>query len=182
MSIPITCTVCRKSMKIGDGITEAKKIRCTGCGTVILLTPDPSSPGDVKVSYPRKTAKPNTMTEKQKQILLWCGLGALGLVLAIGLWYSLSGPSTHGAVEGEVTLDNAPLEKGTITFMPLEGTKGVAAKGPIVRGRYSTRASLGTNKVEIRGGEENTLYKLKADLTIEIKAGSNTGNFEVASK
>jgi DNA-directed RNA polymerase subunit RPC12/RpoP len=186
MSIPVTCTVCRKSMKVSDGITEQKKIRCTSCGTVILLTPDPSNPGSVTASFPRKTDKPKTMTEKQKQLLLWCVLGSLGIIVAIGLWWTLSGPATHGKVEGTVTLDGTvPLEHGTIVFVPLDSTKGASASGAITRGRYSMKAPIGPNKVQIRGDETQVVaarFGSEWDKQVDIKPGSNAENFEVNSK
>jgi hypothetical protein len=63
-------------------------------------------------------------------------------------------PWTRAAVSGRVTLDGVPLSEGTITFFPSGTTKGPAAGGPIVEGRYAIPAAegpvVGTNRVEIR--------------------------------
>jgi len=44
-------------MKVGEGFVEPKKVRCSGCGTVILLTPDPDDPSNVAISFPGRAAK-----------------------------------------------------------------------------------------------------------------------------
>jgi hypothetical protein len=53
-----------------------------------------------------------------------------------------------------VTLDGAPLSEGTITFFPSGATRGPAAGGAIVDGRYDIPAAegpvVGTNRIEIR--------------------------------
>lgn len=63
-------------------------------------------------------------------------------------------PWNRAAVEGEVSLDGEALSTGVITFFPIDGTKGPAAGGDIVDGRYSIKAAngpaAGTNRIEIR--------------------------------
>lgn len=63
------------------------------------------------------------------------------------------------AVEGQVTLDGASLDKGTIVFSPLPGTSGPRAGGQIVGGRYKLDERLGpmvgSLRVEIRGEPQN---------------------------
>ncbi|MBL8848331.1 MAG: hypothetical protein JNG89_01545 [Planctomycetaceae bacterium] len=53
-----------------------------------------------------------------------------------------------------MTLDGAPLKEGTITFFPSGATRGPAAGGAIVDGRYDISASegpiVGTSRVELR--------------------------------
>ena len=64
-----------------------------------------------------------------------------------------SGPP-RASVRGAVTLDGAPLAQGSILFVPIEGSGGVAAGGTIADGRYEldgdAGVSLGANRVEIR--------------------------------
>lgn len=65
-----------------------------------------------------------------------------------------SGP-TRASVEGLVSVDGEPIEKGSITFTPTEGTSGPIAGGPIERGRYRINGSsgpvVGRQLVSIRG-------------------------------
>jgi hypothetical protein len=75
-------------MRVGEGFAEPKKVRCSGCGTVILLTPDPANPSDVKISFPKKSDKKNEGSETRKRILLYSAFGAACLFLAFALWWT----------------------------------------------------------------------------------------------
>lgn len=83
-------------------------------------------------------------------ILLACFLLALP---AIGCG-TRSGP-TRASVEGVVSVDGEPIETGSITFTPTEGTSGPIAGGPIERGRYRIAKGsgpvVGRQLVSIRG-------------------------------
>ncbi len=57
-------------------------------------------------------------------------------------------------VKGTITLDGAPIEKGTINFAP-KGGPGTAAGGAIVNGKYEARVSPGKMAV--------TIYAQKAE-------------------
>jgi hypothetical protein len=60
------------------------------------------------------------------------------LLCAIVLPISLGcGHGGRMSVEGTVTLDGRPLEKGSIQFSPLPGTKGPTAGGDIVNGKFN---------------------------------------------
>ena len=78
---------------------------------------------------------------------------ALLAVPAIGCG-TRSGPM-RASVEGQVSVDGEPIEMGSITFTPAEGTSGPIAGGPIERGRYRiTKGSgpvVGRQLVSIRG-------------------------------
>ena len=189
MAIRFACTACRAVMKIGEAIDEPRKVRCKSCGSVILLTPNPADPSGLTASVPKKTDKSRTMSDSRQRVLLLSGLGVLGLILAIGLWWTLSNPSDRGAIEGNVSYDDGALGKGTITFLFEKDGKQISATGPIVQGRYSIRASrgpaIGVNKVEIRGDEDTPIparYNSESGLSVEVKAGENKENFEVKSK
>jgi len=72
-----------------------------------------------------------------------------GLLLIV---YILPGctPSNRHAVQGTVTLDDQPIEKGTITFRPLAGTEGPTSGSEIVDGNYSISAEQGIFAGEFR--------------------------------
>jgi hypothetical protein len=75
-------------MKIGDGLAEPKKVRCTGCGMVILLTPNAADPANPSLSFPRKTETGKGMSESQRGMLLLVGVGVLVVVAVAGLWWT----------------------------------------------------------------------------------------------
>jgi hypothetical protein len=171
-------------MKIDSRITEERKVRCTGCRIVILLTPDPEEPDGMRVSIPKKSDKPKGMSESKKRILLSSALVALAIVVAIGLWLTLRGPQTHATVDGNVTVDGVVLEKGLIEFETL-GTPNITAKAGIVRGRYSISAGLGNNKVRITGDENTTVapkYNKDTELQYNVGPKSSSKDFEVSAK
>jgi hypothetical protein len=177
-------------MKLGDTITEQKKVRCSGCGAVILVEPHPTNPGEVTTSIPKRRDKPKGMSDTMRRNILMAIVAVLILIMAIGIWWTQSGPSLTAAVAGDVTLDAAPLVKGWIIFVPLDTSKGVTeVKIPIERGSYSIRASrgplIGMNKVQILGNEIEIVakeYNTESDLTFDIKAGPNKADFKVTSK
>ena len=78
-------------------------------------------------------------------------LRPVGLLLCLLLLLP-AGCSENGLVEvaGQVTLDDKPLEKGTISFMPADG-KGPSAAAIIEQGAYSVEVAPGEKKVEILG-------------------------------
>lgn len=207
MSIPVICTVCRTAMKVGEGFTEPKKIRCSGCGTVILLTPEPGNPSNIAVSFPRKKSKRRGLSEGQQRILLYVIFGGFCLFFLYVLWWANKAPDDHGAVEGTVNLDGSPMDDGIIIFESQDG-KDIKATISISKGRYSISArngpGLGHNKVTIHS-YQSTGKKVpnpaKPDQEIDeridmvaprfnneerksvtIQAGSNPLNFDVLSK
>lgn len=118
----------------------------------------------------------------------------------------LGGCSTNGLIEvgGQVTLDDKPLEKGTISFVPVDG-KGPSAAGIIENGHYSVEVAPGQKKVEILGYkttgrrryDENDpsspmidineqiipeRYNTQSELTCQIDAGTDTHDFAVESQ
>lgn len=70
-------------------------------------------------------------------------LVVIGIVLASCLGCSSGDGVTRASVSGKVTLDGAPIEKGTITLVPAEGTKGPAVGGAIQHGSYTIPAAQG---------------------------------------
>ncbi|MFM9964016.1 MAG: hypothetical protein ACKV2Q_22665 [Planctomycetaceae bacterium] len=72
----------------------------------------------------------------------------LGLILA-GLVGCGAGNSVEVVrVTGRVTLDEQPLEKGLIQFLPTDG-KGSSAASEIKQGEYQAEVPVGNKRVEI---------------------------------
>lgn len=119
------------------------------------------------------------------------------------------GGVTRCAVEGKVTLDGAPVEEGSIAFIPTGGTEGPTAGGQIQNGQYSVPSAkgpvVGRYRVEIRAprktgkmiqnpmAEPGTMveeiaegapakYNSESTLEEEIKAGKNVIDFELTSQ
>jgi hypothetical protein len=80
-----------------------------------------------------------------RALSIWTGLGAAALMMV-----GCSGGAGSASVNGMVTLDGQPLEKGTITFTCLEGMGGNCA-GMVTDGQYSVDNVIpGKNRVEIK--------------------------------
>ena len=123
-------------------------------------------------------------------VLLMCGCGSGG----------------RQSIDGTVTLDGQPLEKGTITFIPQSGTQGPTAGAEIADGRYAIPTAGGTFsdkfRVEITAARpsgkmteiEGQLYDVPeqfippayntaSQLEAEVEAGAeNHFEFAVSSK
>lgn len=121
------------------------------------------------------------------------------------LWLLGCGAGAGASVSGHVTLDGAPLDDASITFVPAAGGQRQAAWATVSRGQYTISAQdglgTGTFRVEIRAlratGEkanpnEPTMipakeavpskYNSLSELTVEIKPGQNTANFDLKSR
>ncbi len=57
--------------------------------------------------------------------------------------------SKMATVTGIVTIDGAPAEKGSISFIPVDGMSSTAG-ATIENGKYKSEAPIGESKVEIR--------------------------------
>lgn len=109
--------------------------------------------------------------------------------------------SSRPIIEGLVTLDGVPIEKGTIMLMPANG-KGQNAGGGIVSGRYRFPASPGPMQVQINANRKDgkmpdplnpgsgalidryvdfvpDRYNEKTELEVTIKPGLNKHDFEL---
>jgi DNA-directed RNA polymerase subunit RPC12/RpoP len=191
MSIRFTCLACKTVLKIAEMISEQRKVRCTGCGVVILLTPDPDAEDGMTVSIPQQLPKPKQ--DPGQPVNPWLAAGIIAAALIViggGLWWYFHVPVDRGAIEGQVSLDNAPLRRGQIRFVPLDGNpKAYTVSIAIVEGRYSASAStgpfLGKNRWEITGNENERVaerFNVKSNKEIAIKSGDNQHDFDVASK
>ncbi len=124
-------------------------------------------------------------------------IAAVALFTAMGCGGGATDGPPRASVSGKVTLDGQPVDGGTIYFTP---SKGPMASAPIAAGVYSIAAGdrgpvLGPNAVKIEwyrasgkldaGGaplSEQVIpdkYFSKSALTADMKAGSNTHNFEL---
>ena len=84
-------------------------------------------------------------------VLLLCGCGSGG----------------RQSIDGTVTLDGQPLEKGSITFIPQAGTQGPTAGAEIVDGNYTISTAGGTFAGKFR---------------VEITAAIVSGKIEIEGK
>ncbi len=118
-------------------------------------------------------------------------------------------PGRQVTVHGEVTLNGAPLERGSILFAPAEGTSGTVTGCDIKDGHYQISGAkapaIGWNRVEITAtrptgkmvqdpyGPPGRMVEIIANavaarfnststLKLEIKPEDNTANFEVQSE
>ena len=80
------------------------------------------------------------MMKKTNYRLAWLPTVACCVLILSGC----GGEKARYAIEGTVTLDGKPLEKGQICFFPLKGTKGPTAGAEIVDGKFSISNEGGT--------------------------------------
>ncbi len=191
MSIRFTCPACRGVLKIGEAISESKKVRCTGCGIVLLVSPDENNPEIVSATIPKKPSRREEVARSgaRQQAVLFGGAAVVLLTLVFVFWMIFKAPGDRAEIEGRVMLDDLPMESGTIKFIPLDTTKTITAEGPITRGRYSISAAngpvIGMNRVEVYStGEKavSTSYNTKSHLTFDVQPGSNPKDFDVKSR
>ena len=113
------------------------------------------------------------------------------------------GDSKMAEVKGRVLVDGTPLDKGAITFTPIDG-KAPTAGATIEKGTYQTMTPIGKMAVAISAPKIVGMKKLypgpksleapitaealpakyneKSELNIDVKAGSNDANFDLKSK
>lgn len=139
-------------------------------------------------------------------------LSATVLQFCIVLLLGCSAASELKPLEGNVTVDGAPLPNGAITFIPKEATGGPVAGASIVDGRYRISPSDGvltgefrveitamrnTGKkvpvIDLATGENKVVdetaqyiparYNQQSELTAEVSPqGSNQFDFSIKSK
>jgi hypothetical protein len=71
------------------------------------------------------------------------------VLLVVAVMAGCSGEGAKGTVEGTVTLNSQPLEKGLIRFVPVDGNSQ-PADGTIEGGKFTVIAPVGDFRVEIR--------------------------------
>ncbi|MGI9177892.1 MAG: hypothetical protein ACR2IT_08565 [Pirellulales bacterium] len=104
-----------------------------------------------------------------------------------------------GDLSGEVNLDGSPLAEGAIRFEPADG-KGSTAGASIQNGRYNARMMANGYRVQISSadmtpppglpagefftGRERipARYNEQKELTVDVKQGANSADFDLRSK
>ena len=75
------------------------------------------------------------------------------LCLAVAFVVGCTGGSKRAAVKGRVTVDGQPVENGSISFVPADGTQGPSAGGVITAGEYDIAKAdgplIGPHRVRI---------------------------------
>jgi hypothetical protein len=72
----------------------------------------------------------------------------LGLIVITALGCGSGKPNNIVAVTGRITLDDQPLEKGLIQFLPTDD-KGPSAAAEIKLGEYAVDVPFGNKRVEV---------------------------------
>lgn len=108
-------------------------------------------------------------------------------------------------VQGKVTLDGDPLERGAVFFDPSPGTKGEPTTGSILNGGYKVQLAAGEYQVKINGTKKTgkkmqkamapkgemvdeeieavgAAYNSKSRLRQSVLVGENNFDFAVKSK
>lgn len=106
-----------------------------------------------------------------------------------------------GDVAGTVTLDDRPIEEGTIRFMPIDG-KTANAGGVIKQGKFRVRAPVNKHRVEVYypqlppGGIPKRMsnvdfvirelvpakYNSESELVLDVQGGLNEPHFELKTR
>lgn len=137
------------------------------------------------------------------------GLLAFGLAILVLVAGCGKGAVNRNAIGGAVLMDGKPLEKGSIRFLPIAGTKGPVSGGAIGNGRYQVPRAVGlvegryrveisatrkTGKmvqaplappgkmVEEYGEAIPPRFNSASKLEVEVKPGDNAADFDVASQ
>ncbi len=131
------------------------------------------------------------------------GLFCVAILAAVSANGCRDAGGPRGSVEGKVTFDGTPVERGTISFLPTAGTVGPATYATIENGCYAVTAENrgpvpGKQRVQIeafrdlgkkhRDGDpllEQVIpqkYNTASTLVVEIVQGRNTHDFDLTSK
>lgn len=134
-----------------------------------------------------------------------CDKSTLAAMLYIGLLLltGCSESTTHGVVNGSVTLDGKPLEEGTVRFVPIEGESQTASamitdgkfesEVPVgkVRVEYSAPKVMGKKKmyqtedsptVDIVGELLPERYNVRSEVVLSVEPGQNAHEIDLQSK
>lgn len=100
----------------------------------------------------------STVDSRRRRTTICCA--ALMTLLAVG---GCSGTTARLPIAGAVTLDDKPVTKGQITFIPMPETKGPTAGAAIIDGRYSIASEkgpmVGAFRVEITAARPTSRTK-----------------------
>jgi hypothetical protein len=150
------------------------------------------------------SAMTNNSDSRSIRILAWLCVVACLMETVTGC----GGDSRRATVQGKITLDNVPLETGTISFTPIDGNTGPTAGGAIKDGYFSITAvkgpATGWNLVAIHSSKKTgkqiadpilhgqkvdevvsvvpEQYNVRSTLKRELTSGKNVLDFELSSK
>jgi hypothetical protein len=130
------------------------------------------------------------------------GCIALFTIALLGMLVGCSS-NTSAEVTGIITVDGQPAEKGSISFIPVDG-KTTTEGGVIENGKYTAKSAIGAMKVQIRvpkvtGKKQlyddkkaefvptysETLprkYNTDTELRLDVKPGKNEKDWELSTK
>jgi hypothetical protein len=131
-------------------------------------------------------------------------LGRGPLLAAVAVLLAGCSDNHTAVVTGTVRVDGEPLEKGSISFVPVDG-QGVTAGGEILDGKYTVaKASPGTMAVQIRYPQVAGTKKLydtpespirnvfrevlpakyndRTELRLEVQPGNNEKDWDLSLK
>src|SRR6516225_4208451 len=93
-------------------------------------------------------------THSPKRLARITRAGGIVFAATLALLAAGCGYDANASVRGQVTLDGKPVEWGSISFVPTNGTKGPLTGSVITNGQYHVPAAsctaVGRYKVEIR--------------------------------
>jgi hypothetical protein len=155
-----------------------------------------------------KTSNASTARDPHSRGTVRCVLAIGMAVLLLGLGCGKGGPSRN-PIGGKVQLDGKPLQKGSILFSPIKGTKGPVTGGEIENGQYQLPKAIGPmegrHRVEITSPRKTgrqvpaplgpagqmvdeygeaipSRFNSESTLEVEIKPGANAADFDVVSR
>lgn len=137
------------------------------------------------ISVPLTRIKDLTMTHIVRKIVV--SLAGLTLLVSSGCDGSPSVSNTDASMEeatvkGKVTLRDAPLSEGQVSFDAANVSRKIgASRAPIKDGEYTIKTKLGHNRItvespQLKGDETYTEYEL------EVKAGENSFDIAIPKK
>lgn len=95
------------------------------------------------------------------------------LVFATAALLAFTGCSestTHGTVQGTVTLDGEPLPEGVVRFVPTDRSTGTASAA-ITNGEYSATVPIGLNRLEFSAPKvtgKQKMYETPDSPTVDV--------------
>jgi hypothetical protein len=107
------------------------------------------------------------------------GIGALLLVSVIGC----SQETTHGVVNGTVTLDGAPLPSGLIRFIPEDG-QSATADAQIKDGKYQATVPVGGKRITLSAPKivgKRKVYETPDSPTVDVVEELLPAEYNVSS-
>ena len=124
-------------------------------------------------------------------------------VIAMTMLAGCSSSTTHGTIQGTVTLDGTALDDGVVRFVPVDGASQTASvnvvagefkavvpigktrvefSAPKVIGRQKMYETADSPEVDVVGELLPARYNVQSQLTLDVAAGSQPYALELFSK